>query len=564
MAKSHTHTTIANRYINDVLSGKIPACKWVRLACERQKRDLEREKDDPAWPYRFDKVKANRICLFVEQMPHIKGEWANRGEKLKLQPWQVFIYTTVFGWVKKDSGMRRFRIAYNEMARKNGKSAMSAPVGNYMMCADGEAGAEVHSAATTRDQAKIVWEAAKQMVQRSPELRDALGVDTSAHAIYQEATASKFIALSAEGNSLDGLNTHCAVIDELHAHQTDKVFNVIKSSVGSRLQSLIWIITTAGFDQSNICFQQRHYVTQVLSGAVQDETYFGIIYTLDDGDDWQDERNWIKANPNLEVSVYLDELRAAASRAAKLPSEQNEFLTKRLCMWVNADIALFDTTKWGKLADPNLKIEDFAIDPCWIATDLAPRHDFCSNVAVIRRDGEYFVFAKHFLSEGEIEQSGNASYDGWMRQGWIQTNPGETTSYDDVEENIIATAGMCSIQEWLFDPFTAKEIADHIQEEGITVVEMRMTVQNLSAATKKVDALIAEGNIHHNGDPVLAYMLSNVVGHYDRKDNVYPVKGPDKKPIDGAIALIMAMARAMVGEETENLWDTVGLSFIHE
>lgn len=543
--KNYVH--IAKRYAEGVVSGKIVACEWVKKACRRQLDDLKRARS--GWLYKFDTKKANRVCQFVEGMPHIKGEWAKRQAKMTLEPWQCFIYTTVFGWIEIAAGLRRFRIAYNEMGRKNGKSAMSAPVGVYMLCADGEAGAEVYSAATTRDQAKIVWEAAKMMVEREPGLRSAFGVETSAHSIHQIGSASRFQALSAEGNSLDGLNIHCAVIDELHAHQTDKVYNVIESSRGSRQQPLIWIITTAGFDQSGVCFQQRNYVTQILNGVVKDETYFGIIYTLDPSDNWQDETCWIKANPNLNVSVYAKEMQPEALKASKLPSALNNFLTKRLCMWVNADVALFNLTKWQSLGNPALKIEDFPVDPCWIGLDLAPRHDFCSRVAVIRQDEDYYIFAKHFLSEGEIEDTNFASYGGWAREGWIQTNPGNTTSYDAVEDDLLELAGLLSIQEVEYDPFTAKEILDHMQAEGLTMVEMRMTVQNLSAATKKLDALIAEGKIHHNGDPILAWMLSNVVGHYDRKDNVYPTKGPDKKPIDGAIALIMAIARAMVCED---------------
>lgn len=543
-----TYVDLANQYIDDILEGRVPSCKWVKLACQRQQKDLARAAE--GWEYYFDEEVANAFCYFAEQMPHIKGVWASRGEKLKLQGFQAFIYTTVFGWLEVETGLRRFRIAYNEMARKNAKSTTSAPVGLYMLSADGEAGAEVYSAATTRDQAKIVWEAAKLMAERSPDYREALGIDVYAHSIVQEESASKFQALSAEGNSLDGLNTHCAIIDELHAHQTPKVYNVIESSRGSRTQPLIWIITTAGFDQSGVCFQQRHYLTQVLQGVVVDETYFGIIYTLDEKDDWRDEANWIKANPNLEISVYLKDLRAEAKKAAALPSALNNFLTKRMCMWVNADVALFNITKWKDLANPELRIEDFNLDPCFIGEDLAPRHDFCSRVAIIRQDQDYYIFARHFLSEGEVEASDNASYEGWAREGWITTNPGETTSYDAVEEDVVELSRICMIQEVMYDPFTAKEIVDHLDAEGITMVEMRMSVQNLSAPTKKLDALIAEGRVHHNGDPILTYMLSNVVGHYDRKDNVYPVKGPDKKPIDGAIALIMALARAMLAEDT--------------
>jgi phage terminase large subunit-like protein len=555
-----TYTERGIAYANDVKDGKIVACEWTRKACRRQIKDLERAAAGE-FEYRFDHEEANRICAFVEKMPHIAGEWAKRGEKIRLEDWQCFIYSTIFGWLHRDTGIRRFRIVYLEMGRKNAKSTMSAPVGIYMTCADGEARAEVYSAATTRDQAKVVWETAKMMVEREPGLRRRLGVGTSAHSIHQVSTASRFQALSAEGNSLDGLNIHCAIVDELHAHRTRKVYDVLETARVSRRQPLLWLITTAGSDQSGICFEQRTYLTKILDGVVEDETYFGIIYTLDLEDDWKDERNWPKANPNLGVSIYPEELRPLAIKAKRMPSALANYLTKHMSIWMNADVQLFDPGAWMALADESLDIEDFPIDPCWIGIDLAPRHDFCSRVAVFRRDEEdgqhYYVFAKHFLSEGEIKDSDNASYAGWARQGWIETNPGSTTSYDAVEEDILYLAGICAIKEAMYDPFTAKEILDHMTAEGIVMVEMRMIVQNLSAATSRLGALIAEGKIHHNGDPILAWMISNVVGHYDRKDNVYPVKGPDRKPIDGAIALIMALARAILNTgPTESIYET--------
>jgi phage terminase large subunit-like protein len=544
------YVAIATRYAEQVVAGKITACKWVRLACQRQLDDLARSD----WQYKFDKKKANRICAFVEGLPHIKGEWAKRRQKLILEPWQCFIYTTVFGWIDSKTDLRRFRIAYNEMGRKNGKSAMSAPVGAYMLCADGEQGAEVYSAATTRDQAKIVWEAAKMMVEREPGLRDAFGVETSAHSIYQTSTASRFQALSAEGNSLDGLNIHCAIVDELHAHQTPKVYNVIESSRGSRSQPLIWIITTAGFDQSGVCFQQRNYVTQILSGAVKDENYFGVIYTLDEGDNWQDEANWAKSNPNLGVSVFVEEMRMEARKAAKMPSALNNFLTKRLCTWVTASVNLFNLTKWKSTADASLTPEAFKKDQCWLGLDFAPRNDFSSICQLFRREEDdgshYYAFFRHFLSEGKVEESENASYAGWAREGLITTCSGNQTDPDDIEDALIEIyESGYQVQELDCDPSRTQGIEQHVEKRtGGLVVEILQRPSTMCMAAEKLSALIADGKLHHTGDQLTTWMLSNVVGRKKGNWGLFPDKERDENKIDGITALMIALSRAMVNE----------------
>ncbi len=216
--KEQNYVAIAERYAGDVVSGKILACQWAIKACQRQIDDLEKAKSK-SYTYKFDRDKASRICRFIEMLPHIKGEWAREGSRIELQPWQIFILTAVFGWIRRDTGTRRFKTVLLEMPRKQGKSSISSGVALYCLCLDGESGGEIYSAATTRDQAKIVWQDAWHMVDRSPGLKKTFGVSTTAHAISQISTASRFQALSAEGNSLDGLNVHCAVVDELHAHR---------------------------------------------------------------------------------------------------------------------------------------------------------------------------------------------------------------------------------------------------------------------------------------------------------------------------------------------------------
>ena len=414
--KRRDYVGIARRYAQDVVSGKIAACKWTVRACRRQLDDLEKAKSRE-WPYRFDTEKASRICRFIEKLPHIKGEWAKAGGRIRLEPWQVFILTAVFGWVNRRTGLRRFRIVYIEVPRKNGKSTFSAGVGIYCACADGEEGAEVYSAATTRDQAKIVWNDAHHMVERSPGLKAHFGVTTSAFAISQLSTASRFQALSAEGNSLDGLNIHCAIVDELHAHRTRKVYDVLETATGARTQPLIWNITTAGSDRSGICYEQRTYLTKILEGTAPDDTYFGIIYSLDDEDDWTDPAVWAKANPNYGVSVFPDDLERLCLKARQMTSAQANFKTKRLSVWVNADQALFDMEAWNRCADRSLKEEDFRGECCWIGIDLAPRHDFCSLVKLFRRGDDYYCFAKHYLSEDRDRGIAQRAIPGMVRRG---------------------------------------------------------------------------------------------------------------------------------------------------
>jgi phage terminase large subunit-like protein len=330
---------------------------------------------------------------------------------------------------------------------------------------------------------------------------------------------------------------------------------VIETGTGSRSQPLIWAITTAGSNRSGICYEIRGYVTKILDGVTPDETFFGIIFTIDDQDDWTDPATWAKANPNFGVSVKPDDIERLAAKAKSMPSAQNNFLTKRLSVWVNADTALFSSAGWEKCKDVALSEDDFVGEPCWIGIDLAPRHDFCAVVKVFRRGDEYFAFARHYLSEVEVEESSNAQYQGWAAEGWIKTNVGNVTDYSALEEDLEMDANKFQIMEICFDKFSAHQFSTRGMEKGWPMVEVGATVANFSEPTKKLEALIAEGKIHHCGDPLFAWEISNVVGHYDRKDNVFPVKERAENKIDGPISLIMALNRAMLGDGGGSVYD---------
>lgn len=539
----------ANAYVSGVISGKIRACKWVRLACERQARDLKREN----WRFEFDAEKAERVCRFIELLPHIKGPLANAKKLIELEPWQCFILTTVFGWVDKETRLRRFKVVYTEVPRKNGKSTFSSGVALYMLCADGESGADVFSAATHREQAKIVWGDAAEMVNRSADLRRHLGVEANKRAIFQTSTASKFVPIAREsrGNH-DGLNVHCGIVDELHGHKTADMWNVLLTGLGARSQPILWAITTAGFDRSGICYDRRTYATKILEQVVDDESFFGVIWTIDDGDDWTDPMAWEKANPNWGVSLNKSLIEDLARSAEQMVSGRNNFLTKHLNVWVNADTAWMDMRAWDKCADPDLDESDFSEEPCWMAADLAVRTDIAAVCRLYVKDIEgedgrsrrhYYAFMRYYLPENTVYRSSNDRYQLWEAEGRFVVSPGSSIDLDQIEEDIRSGSREVNLQDLCFDPWNAAQLCQHLERDGLPLVEMRPTVGNLSDPMKELESAVLDGRFHFNGDPILTWMASNVVAHTDRRGNIYPNKERPENKIDGIFAILMAMAR---------------------
>jgi phage terminase large subunit-like protein len=555
------HCTAARKYARDVVAGKIAACKWVKLACERQLNDLKRWKGKSS-PYWFDKAAAERVCRFIEGLPHIKGEWAKRGELIKLQPWQSFILTTAFGWKRAD-GSRRFRSVYLEVPRKNAKSTITAGVGLFMLCADGEAGAEIYSAATTRDQARIVFDVAKMMVRREREMREHFGIEPGAHAITVLKSASRFAPLSRDAQTLDGLNIHCALVDELHAHKTREVLDVLETGTGARNQPLEWKITTAGVNRAGICYEVRGYLLKILEGVVQDENVFGIIYTVDDTDDWAQEETWRKANPNYGVSVNPEEIGRLAKKAMHTPSALHPFFTKHLNVWVNAETAWMDMRAWERCADPDLQLEDFAGEPCYIGLDLASKVDIAAKVYLFRRLIEdkthYYLFLKSYLPEEAAENNKNSQYYGWAQTGRLILTDGVVIDLERIEEEIREDASQFEITDIGYDPFQATQLASNLIAENFPMVEIRPTVLNFSEPMKELEALVLDGRLHHGGDPVLTWMVSNVVCKRDHKDNIYPRKEREENKIDGVVAALMALNRAMAQETEQSIYETEGI-----
>lgn len=571
------HCKAAEKYARDIVGGRILACKWVKAAAQRQLDDLARSKSDKSWPYVFNQEPAEKWCRFVELMPHVKGkQWA--GQHIKLEGWQQFCICCIYGWVHRKTGLRRFRSAYLEVGRKNAKTSVLGALSLGHLTIDDELGAECYSAATTRDQARIVFNIAKQMAEKEPEFRHKFGVSVYENSLAIDSTGSKMTSLSAEGSTLDGLNTSFAAVDELHAHKTRKVFDVIDSSLGSRSQPLIFKITTAGSDRSGVCYDERLYLTKVLNtvlrahngmgyklegNCAEDDTTWGIIYTLDAGEEKDpfNETNWPKSNPNYGISVEIDDMRRMAAKARTQSAALGEFLTKRLNIWVGADTSWLNMLEWDACGNQELKESDFQGERCWIGLDAAFKKDLFAKIKIFTReldDGvHYYVFGRYYSHEAMAEAEGNEQLAGWARDGWIRLSEGNVTDIKDVEEELIGEvegqevkiAGdlqSFDIAEIGFDPAQIQPFASDMIDQGLPMVEVRPLTQHFSAPMKEIEELITARRFHHNGDPVLGWMMANVVCHRDAGDRLYPRKERQENKIDGAIALIIGMNRALL------------------
>lgn len=549
----------AQRYIDKVLTGKIPACRFVRQACERQQRDLGRAKSG-RWRYIFSKQAANRVCRFIECLQHVKGPKA--GQNIHLEDWQCFILTTLFGWLNRKSGVRRFRKGYIEVPRGNGKSTMLSGIGLYMETADGEKGADVFSFATTKEQARIVFNDALAMTRGNRDFREAFGVTALNHSIVVIGTNSTFRPKSSDADTLDGLNVHCGIIDELHAHKTRYVYDVVESAITKRDQPMIVSITTAGFILDGICMEQRRTIAHILDQSIEDDAYFGVIYTIDQGDDWQTEAALRKANPNWGVSVQPDAALSAQNNAKINTTAQKNFLTKYLDIWVNSDSAWLDMERYRRCIDREIKREDFAGRYAIFGIDLASKLDISAILRVFWKPAEstgemhYYVFADYYLPEAAINGSDNASYDGWRRAGYIHSTGGEVTDLAALEAELMAEIPRYQTISVAYDPMQATQLSQNLLQAGAPMTEVPQTLKNFSEPMKQLQALIYAGRIHIEDNPATHWMFSNVVCHIDAKENIYPRKEKRENKIDGPVALIMAVNQIILLDVENNYNDS--------
>ena len=543
-----SHVARATAYARRVVSGKIPACRYVKLACQRHLDGLKQQ-PQKSYPYRLDTRKAEKVCKFVELLPHVKGKWARDHEKLRLEPWQCFLLVNVFGWVRKRDGLRRFRLVYVEVPRKNAKSTTTAAVGHYMLTEDGEHGAEVYVGATTEKQAWEVFGPARLMAKNTPELIEAYGILVGARNMSVMSTASKYEPII--GKPGDGASPSFSITDEYHEHPTSEQFDTMVTGMGAREQPIEWAITTAGSDTAGPCYALRQQVVEMLEGQVERDDVFGIIYTIDEGDDWTDPKVLAKANPNIDVSVFREFLETQQKNAITDPRDQAKFKTKHLNVWVTASAPYFNIELWNRLADPKLKIEDFAFQACFAGLDLASKLDIASKVLVFPKEekGEthYYVFGKHYIPRARVAMPENRHYFAWAEDEHLVATIGDITDYDAIEDDLAADVERYSLVQLGADPYNATQLLTHLQSSlgSDKVVEVPQTVAHLSEPMKELQALIVSGRIHHDGNPALSWMIGNVTAQEDRNANVFPRKERPEKKIDGAVALIIALGRAL-------------------
>jgi phage terminase large subunit-like protein len=616
----------ALKYAQDVLSGHIKAGKLVRLACERFLTDLQNQTD-----FYFDADAAQHVVDFFGFLRHTKGVWAKKIETsgFLLSAWQVFVLANLFGWIDRTTGCRRFRECYLEVARKNGKSTFIAGIGLYMMFADGEPGAEIYSAATTKEQASIVFQAAKDMVKVSPFLSSRIG--SWRNNLHVDDTSSKFQPLASESNTLDGLNIHCGLLDELHEHPDRSLYDVLNTATGSRSQPLIICITTAGFQREGICWDTREHGIKVNGRKIVDNHFFAYIACLDDEDDWMDEANWIKSNPNLGVSVSLEAIRPNFLKAKEQPAAQNEFLRKHLNRWTSQNTAWLLDGKWekccaaGEHANPDEQREQALVRlkgrRCCLGLDMASTDDLVALTAIFppcetvklpdipagqgffkmkagevkclpetniqqllrleagvrtdevpeawlkdpkkfkvvqERDDKWSILVWFWMPEAFVAdrmKANRAPYDAWVRHKYIETCPGMQIDQQQIRNRVLELNSTYRVTEVGYDLWNTGWIGPKLIEDGLKVVKVPQRFEFLDQPTKTLTALITGGAVEHFNNPVLKWNASNVQLLLDSNGNQRPDKAKSKNKIDGIVATVLAMSRALANPQQQKLDD---------
>jgi phage terminase large subunit-like protein len=532
---------MAYQYAADIRDEKIPSCKWVKLAVKRWYADLETGGDRGLY---FDENAAARVFRFSGYCRQYEGEFA--GLPLELQGWQCFIVANVFGWMRED-GTRRFRIVYEKVARKNGKSTKLAFIASYGLLADNEGGPRVYSAATKRDQARELYDAAEAMIAQSPKLSKL--VRNYADRIVAVKSRGRMQALSKDSKSMDGLNVHFGLIDELHAHPNSAVWDVIKSARGARKQPLIWTITTEGFLVDGVDADQQDYAQRVLEGAIDDDSYFAIIFTLDDPEDWDKESEWIKANPNWGVSVNPDDMREQCRMAKEIPTERIEFLTKRLDLkvrgeakWMNLERFKLCEVDYDDQAPWNGN-DEFAGADAWGGLDLSAVEDITSATFTISHEGKTRTFVRAYLPQGALDRrlaKGDKSLEKYVQTGHLQLTPGETVDYEFMKNDLRKALSYFNVAGIAYDRWNSNQLVNDMLGEGAAMVEFGQGFGSMSAPMKELMVRVLNETFEYS-NPLLYWCVANLVTEINPAGDIKPDKSKIKEKIDAAVSTIMAL-----------------------
>lgn len=557
-------------WIEGVLSGNVPVCSFVKKACERHVRDLERsQQDDPKFKFYFSTKRAKYIIDFFSALQLTKG-LPRPGKPFVPEPWEQFILISLFGWLHKTTKLRRFRKGHIMVPRKNGKSHLFAGIGIFGLYADNEMGAEIYSAATKKDQARMIWDAAVEFRRNSGNL--AQKIDKSVGALFVRSTSSKFVPLSSDEDGLDGLDVHFGLIDELQNHKTDVVYERIITGTSSRRQPLLLSIATAGTNTESPCWREHEYAANILLGDFIDETYFAFLSEADKDDDWESELTWKKCNLNLGISKTWDYMRAQYEGAKNEPAKLNAFLRLDLNRWTQQDTAWMDMHKWRMCVSPiqipdadtgalrkinlgsKLEVED-AMLAQWrqpfAGLDLSERNDITSLTLLFpphQNDPHWVIQAYHFVPDECVEKrskNDRVPYDLWINQGLINKTPGSQVDYDFVKAEVLRLHHKLHFQGMAVDPHNALMLNNQLIGDGVPVVEVQQGWKSLSDPTKELMSWTLAKKINHLNDPVMNWMMGNVAVWKDPAGNIKPDKSKARERIDGPVALVNAIFLAL-------------------
>lgn len=537
-------------YAIEVVSGKIPNSIYIVGACSRFLSDLEEKK------FPFDWERAERFLRVSQQQKHVKGNWNT--VNVFFEPWQCWLFMNIIGFINPETGKIRFRTAYLEVPRGNGKSILVSIASLFFLALDNPKGNEISCFASKQDQARIVLDSSRAMAKGNKSFLKATGVKVLAHQIKHEKSNSVMKARSSDHGSTDGLNDVLSVIDETHAIDRE-LYDVISSGMSKRNDSLLLSISTAGFSVDGIGHDLSVYAKKVSRCEIVDDTFFGAVYTVDEGDDIFEEKTWRKANPNYGVSVDPVTFKAKAEKAKTVPSDLPNFKTKHLNMWLSEAKAFFEMGKWDLCKDSTLKLEDFKGKTCVVAVDMASKIDLASVVLVFEEKGTYSFFDMSYIPEETVRAARSTLYENCIGEGHLIQTPGDAIQYDRIKKDVIELSKNYRITDLNFDPWNATQLGQDLIKERINCVEFRMTTANLSEPTKTLDALIRQGKIRHNGSPLMRFCFSNVVCKEDAAGNVFPKKSHEKLKIDIAIASIMAIATHIQNKKKASVYEGRGL-----
>ena len=512
----------------------------------------------------YDEGAADYAVNFIQCLSHTKGTWA--GKPFDLIPWQEQIIRDIFG-ILKPNGYRQFNTAYIEIPKKQGKSELAAAVALLLTCGDGEERAEVYGCAADRQQASIVFEVAADMIRMCPALAKRCKILSATKRIIYIPTTSFYQVLSAEAYSRHGFNIHGVVFDELHTQPNRKLFDVMtKGSGDARMQPLYFLITTAGTDTKSICYETHQKAKDILAGRKVDPTFYPVIYGADEGDDWTDPDVWRKANPSLGITVGLDKVRAACESARQNPTEENSFRQLRLNQWVKQAVRWMPMEKWD-LCSGDVKDEDLEGRVCYGGLDLSSTTDITAFVLVFPPEGDddrYIVRPWFWIPEESMDQRvmrDHVPYDVWERKGFLKTTEGNVVHYGFIESFIEELGEKYNIREIAYDRWGAVQMSQNLEGMGFTVVPFGQGFKDMSPPTKELMKLVLEKRVAHGGHPVLRWMMDNVFIRKDPAGNIKPDKEKSTEKIDGAVAMIMALDRAIRNGNviSESVYDERGI-----